>query len=200
MSMRSSSWVAYRCEAWRKKPLSLYGRGAWGEGKNMKITKIDLPSSRSRAAVIWRRLTASRPAPTPWWSKCIPTKASPASTTVGPAPWGGDPVEVIKLQIERYLQPALLGQDPFNIERLHLRMGQALRNAVNAYTAIDFALWDIKGKALGVPVYQLLGGSCMPGALCHGFVEREEPERWRRASRNLPRMVGPGSKPRSASA
>ena len=32
--------------------------------------------------------------------------------TVGPAPWGGDPVEVIKLQIERYLGPALLGQDP----------------------------------------------------------------------------------------
>ena len=97
--------------------------------------------------------------------------------TVGPAPWGGDPVEVIKLQIERYLGPALLGQDPFNIEGLHLRMGQALRNANNACTAIDFALWDIKGKALGVPAYQLLGGAVMPGALCHGFVEREEPEK-----------------------
>ncbi len=95
--------------------------------------------------------------------------------TVGPAPWGGDPVEVIKLQIDRYLQPALLGQDPFNIERLHQRMRSALRNANNAYTAIDFALWDIKGKALGLPVYQLLGGAVMPGALCHGFVERETP-------------------------
>lgn len=95
--------------------------------------------------------------------------------TVGPAPWGGDPVEVIKLQIERYLAPALLGQDPFNIERLHQRMRQALRHAKNAYTAIDFALWDIKGKALGLPVYQLLGGAVMPGARCHGFVERQDP-------------------------
>ena len=54
-------------------------------------------------------------------------------------------------------------------------MFQAHRGAVNARTAIDFALWDIKGKALAVPVYELLGGACMPGAVCHGFVEREEP-------------------------
>ena len=95
--------------------------------------------------------------------------------TVAPAPWGGDTVETVKHHIEDRLQPALLGEDPFNIERLHLLMFQAHRAAVNARTAIDFALWDIKGKALGMPVYQLLGGACMPGALCHGFVEREDP-------------------------
>ena len=95
--------------------------------------------------------------------------------TVAPAPWGGDTVEVIKHHIERYLVPALLGEDPFNIERLHIRMFEALRSANNAITAIDFALWDIKGKALGVPVYQLLGGACMPGAVLHAFVEREDP-------------------------
>ncbi len=96
--------------------------------------------------------------------------------TVAPAPWGGDAVEVVQHHIDRYLAPAILGQDPFNIERLHQRMFQALRAAANARTALDFALWDIKGKALGVPVYQLLGGACMPGALCHGFVERDEPK------------------------
>lgn len=95
--------------------------------------------------------------------------------TVAPAPWGGDAVEVVKHQIDQYLAPALIGEDPFNIERLHTAMFQALRPAVNARTALDFALWDIKGKALGVPVYQLLGGACMPGAVCHGFVERDEP-------------------------
>ncbi len=94
--------------------------------------------------------------------------------TVAPAPWGGDAVEVVKHQIDRYLAPAIIGQDPFNIECLHQRMFQALRGAVNARTALDFALWDIKGKALGLPVYQLLGGAVMPGALCHGFVERED--------------------------
>ena len=97
--------------------------------------------------------------------------------TVAPAPWGGDTVEAIKIHIERYLQPVLLGENPFNIERSHQLMHGALHGANNAVTAIDFALWDIKGKALGVPVYQLLGGALMPGALCHGFVEREEPAR-----------------------
>ena len=95
--------------------------------------------------------------------------------TVAPAPWGGNTAATIKLQIERVLGPALLGEDPFNIERLHQKLFQALRGASNAITALDFALWDIKGKALNVPVYQLLGGACMPGAVLHGFVEREAP-------------------------
>lgn len=95
--------------------------------------------------------------------------------TVAPAPWSGDPVEVVKHHIDRYLAPAIIGQDPFNIERLHQLMFQSMRSAVNARAALDFALWDIKGRALGVPVYQLLGGACRPGALCHAFVEREEP-------------------------
>lgn len=96
--------------------------------------------------------------------------------TVSPGAWGGDTVETIKHHIDDLLAPALLGEDPFNIERLHQRMFQAHRSAVNARAALDFALWDLKGKALGLPVYQLLGGACMPGAVCHGFVEREEPQ------------------------
>ena len=95
--------------------------------------------------------------------------------TVAPAPWGGVSAEVVKLQIDNWLAPALLGEDPFNIESLHQRMKAALRGAENAVTALDFALWDIKGRALGVPVWQLLGGRVNRGALLHGFVEREEP-------------------------
>ena len=62
------------------------------------------------------------------------------------------------------LAPQIVGQSAFDIERhwqtmyLHNRY----RNGViinSALSAIDQALWDIKGKALGVPVYQLLGGA-----------------------------------------
>ena len=95
--------------------------------------------------------------------------------TVAGAPWGGDSVETVKHQIDQYLGPALIGEDPFDIQRLHAKMNATLRGAVHAITAFDFALWDIKGKALNVPVYQLLGGAFMPGAVCHGFVERDEP-------------------------
>ena len=57
----------------------------------------------------------------------------------------------------------LRGKDPFQIEHiwtsLHRRVtwtGGAV--TISAISAIDLALWDIKGKALGVPVYELIGG------------------------------------------
>jgi galactonate dehydratase len=61
--------------------------------------------------------------------------------------------------------PLLLGEDPFAIERLWLVVydllhGHGLTGSVRGgvISAIDMALWDIKGKALGVPIYELLGG------------------------------------------
>ena len=64
--------------------------------------------------------------------------------------------------IEHYRE-FLLGRDPFAISALWQEMyrsqyfegGRVLQAAISA---IDIALYDIKGKALGVPVYQLLGG------------------------------------------
>lgn len=73
----------------------------------------------------------------------------------------GAPVAAI---VERNLAPLLIGRDPFLTEAI----GTALtdRNLTiagrgifaRALSAIDIALWDIKGKALGVPIYELLGG------------------------------------------
>ena len=67
--------------------------------------------------------------------------------------------------IKEIADAVLIGFDPFNTELLWTRM---LRESFwglgggpviySAMSAIDTALWDIKGKALGVPVYQLLGG------------------------------------------
>jgi galactonate dehydratase len=66
----------------------------------------------------------------------------------------------------------LRGKDPFQIEdiwtSLHRRVtwtGGAV--TISAISAIDLALWDIKGKALGVPVYELTGGRC--GTACRSM-------------------------------
>jgi galactonate dehydratase len=63
----------------------------------------------------------------------------------------------------RYAASLLIGQDPFRTEHLWQRMYRssiypAGREKLTAVGALDCALWDIKGKVLGVPVYQLLGG------------------------------------------
>lgn len=63
-----------------------------------------------------------------------------------------------------YLSLQIEGEDPRRTERLHLKMLQHARFPPGALglagiAAIDHALWDIKAKALGVPVYQLLGGN-----------------------------------------
>ena len=58
----------------------------------------------------------------------------------------------------------LIGKDPFRIEDFNQNFLRSVyfRGSVimSAISAIDIALWDIKGKALGVPCYQLLGGKC----------------------------------------
>ena len=67
-----------------------------------------------------------------------------------------------------YLQEAgpnhILGSDPFNIEDLTRRMfrndfARAGEIAMSAIAIVEMACWDIVGQALGVPVYQLLGGA-----------------------------------------
>ena len=63
------------------------------------------------------------------------------------------------------LTPILIGEDPFQIEKLWQKifiamMGHGMTGVVGggALTGIEMALWDIKGKALGTPVWNLLGG------------------------------------------
>ena len=62
-----------------------------------------------------------------------------------------------------HFKPLLIGQDPFRTEHIWQMLFRggffpAQRILTAAIAAIDIALWDIKGKVLGVPVYQLLGG------------------------------------------
>eukprot|EP01037_Dinobryon_pediforme_P002129 gene2130-2166_t len=69
----------------------------------------------------------------------------------------------------------LVGRDPRTIEHhwnVMLRANHFTGGAINgAVSAIDIALWDIKGKQLGVPVYELLGGKVRHKARVYGHVK-----------------------------
>ncbi len=71
-----------------------------------------------------------------------------------------------------HFKPLLIGEDPFRTEhiwQLLFRGGffPAERVLSAAISAVDIALWDLKGKALGVPVYELLGGRVRDKVVCY---------------------------------
>jgi len=75
---------------------------------------------------------------------------------------------VVSTAVRTWLKPLLEGQDPFATEWLWDRMYrqtllEGRRGAVlRAISAVDIALWDLKGKATGLPLYRLLGGNRSP--------------------------------------
>jgi galactonate dehydratase len=92
------------------------------------------------------------------------------------------------------LEPLLLGQDPRPIERLWQTMlrGPYFKGGIVTMTAIagiDQALWDIRGKALGVPLFELLGGPVRDRVRTYVNLGSElggdarDPEAWAEAAR-----------------
>ncbi|MCS7120070.1 MAG: hypothetical protein RMJ07_02995 [Nitrososphaerota archaeon] len=79
--------------------------------------------------------------------------------------------QVIAAHVRHSLVPFIMGCDPFDIESLMERIfiktykiaGQSQAIAISG---IEIALWDIIGKALGVPVYKLLGGAYRKKSPC----------------------------------
>ena len=110
-------------------------------GSNMKITKVTPYLCGPR----WLMVKVETDSGIYGWGEC------------GAWAWQTATAEVIKI-----LETLLIDKDPFKIEWLWNAMMRTphfrgiILNA--AISGIDIALWDIKGKALGVPVYELLGG------------------------------------------
>jgi mannonate dehydratase len=89
--------------------------------------------------------------------------------------------ELVRVAVERYLRPLLLGKTTDRIEDTwqtaynssYWRNGPVLNNAISG---IDQALWDIKGRQVGLPVYQLAGGKCREAAECFASVRGGDPK------------------------
>src|SRR6266581_1905760 len=77
--------------------------------------------------------------------------------------FGGGGAESVHAYLESRLAPVLIGEDPLFVERLWERMFRAdmgiKKQGVAAYalSALDIGLWDIAGKAAGLPLYKLWG-------------------------------------------
>jgi L-alanine-DL-glutamate epimerase-like enolase superfamily enzyme len=78
--------------------------------------------------------------------------------------FGGGGAEAVLAYLDARLRPLLLGEDPLQVERLWEKMYRGDRGvrrvgiAGMALSALDIALWDLAGKAAGLPLYKLWGG------------------------------------------
>src|SRR3954454_12862517 len=93
-------------------------------------------------------------------------------TGVGDATLNGRELAVAAYLTEHVI-PALIGRDPARIEDTwqYLYRGAYWRRGpvtMSAIAAVDTALWDLKGKVAGLPVYQLLGGRSRSGVSVYG--------------------------------
>ncbi len=88
--------------------------------------------------------------------------------------------DLVKPAVERYLKPFLLGKTTDRIEDIwqscydssYWKNGPVLNNAISG---IDQALWDIKGRQAGLPVYDLVGGKTREAADCYAHADGAEP-------------------------
>jgi len=98
--------------------------------------------------------------------------------------WGGDfnryagetPRTVTHI-VEEILGPVVSGADPFDVEALVTRMDAAVRGHLYAKAAVEMALYDLQGKATGLPVHKLLGGEYRSGVrVAHmiGLMEKDD--------------------------
>lgn len=98
--------------------------------------------------------------------------------------------ELAVVETVNHLKPMLIGADPTRIEHIWQTLfrgaffpgGKILCSAISA---IDIALWDIHGKMLGVPIYQLLGGLVREKVVCYPHIGGGSPQALAESAKNV---------------
>ncbi|WVT76211.1 muconate/chloromuconate family cycloisomerase (plasmid) [Sinorhizobium chiapasense] len=80
-------------------------------------------------------------------------------TTIGGLSYGGESPETMKLAIDTYFAPVMIGEDASHVRALMIRIGKAVKENRFAKSAVETALLDAHGKRLGLPISELLGGA-----------------------------------------
>jgi D-galactarolactone cycloisomerase len=99
-------------------------------------------------------------------------------TDEGLSGWGecgaGRHQEPARHFVESFYRPLLLGKNPLDVERLWetcyavlVTSGLTRGSTIQALSGVDIALWDLRGKILGQPIYQLLGGAFRERAMAY---------------------------------
>lgn len=123
----------------------------------MKITSIKTAATLGHCMQLWVRI-----------------ETDAGITGIGECVHGGHAA----IALIRQLTPKFVGKDPFAIDALFEDARRSLvfeggfaGALITALTGIEIALWDLKGKALGVPVYELLGGKFRDRIKCYADCE-----------------------------
>lgn len=106
-------------------------------------------------------------------------KTDEGITGVGPIYYRSRRTDTI---LNKEIKPILIGQDPFDVERIvsdfirHFPALWTLEGSVLPIGAVEIACWDIMGKALGVPLYRLMGGKYRDKVPVTAFLGIKKPE------------------------
>jgi D-galactarolactone cycloisomerase len=101
------------------------------------------------------------------WTRMRTCLICKIDTDDGLTGWGEafGPAQIHKTIIDRYYAPFLINKDPFDSQVIWENLYNMFRDngqkgvTIEALSAVDIALWDLKGKSIGRPVYQMMGGS-----------------------------------------
>jgi L-alanine-DL-glutamate epimerase-like enolase superfamily enzyme len=91
--------------------------------------------------------------------------------------WSGEDSVTATHVIRNFLEPALLEEDPRDIERLTVKMRRAVAGHPFTKSGLEIGLWDILGKAAGLPLYRLFGGAVRERVPIKMSVSGVEPRR-----------------------